>query len=297
LNPVPSRIPVPSSDALLAWFFVSVWGVGFIATKTGLQYAAPFTFLTLRFCLGIVCLLPVLLWLRPSWPRTKKAWGHVIVAGLLMHAIHLSGSHYGQYEGLSAGVVAIILAAQPLLTAMIAALVLQEAASRRQWLGIGIGLIGVLLVVWHKLDIHAMNGTSLIAVLVALIALTVGTLYQRRFLPDTDLWSAAFIQFVASLLLLAPLAIVVESAKVEWAWQLFAAMLFLVVLASILGVSALHILMRHGQATRVSSILYLPPIFAVAAEWLVYRIIPTPLTFVGIVIVCAGVWLAQATDH
>lgn len=297
MNPGSLRIPVPSSDALLAWFFVSVWGVGFIATKTGLQYAAPFTFLTLRFCLGIVCLLPVLLWLRPSWPRTKKAWGHVIVAGLLMHAIHLSGSHYGQYEGLSAGVVAIILAAQPLLTAMIAALVLNEAASRRQWLGISIGLIGVLLVVWHKLDIHAMNGKSLTAVLVALIALTVGTLYQRRFLPDTDLWSAAFIQFVASLLLLAPLAIVVESAKVEWAWQLFAAMLFLVVLASILGVSALHILMRHGQATRVSSILYLPPIFAVAAEWLVYRIIPTPLTLVGIVIVCAGVWLAQTTDH
>ncbi len=297
MNPGLSRIPVPSNDKLLAWFFVSVWGSGFIATKSGLQYAAPFTFLTLRFCLAIVCLLPVLLWLRPIWPNTKRAWGHVIVAGLLMHAIHLSGSHYGQYEGLAAGVVAIILAAQPLLTAMIAALVLKEAASGRQWLGIGIGLIGVLLVVWHKLDIHAMNGKSLMAVLVALIALTVGTLYQRRFLPDTDLWSAAFIQFVASLLLLAPLAIIVESAKVEWAWQLFAAMLFLVVLASILGVSALHILMRHGQATRVSSILYLPPIVAVAAEWLVYRIIPTPLTFVGMVIVCAGVWLAQATDH
>lgn len=297
MNPGLSRIPVPSNDKLLAWFFVSVWGSGFIATKSGLQYAAPFTFLTLRFCLAIVCLLPVLLWLRPIWPNTKRAWGHVIVAGLLMHAIHLSGSHYGQYEGLAAGVVAIILAAQPLLTAMIAALVLKEAASGRQWLGIGIGLIGVLLVVWHKLDILAMNGKSLMAVLVALIALTVGTLYQRRFLPDTDLWSAAFIQFVASLLLLAPLAIIVESAKVEWAWQLFAAMLFLVVLASILGVSALHILMRHGQATRVSSILYLPPIVAVAAEWLVYRIIPTPLTFVGMVIVCAGVWLAQATDH
>jgi drug/metabolite transporter (DMT)-like permease len=297
LNPGLSRIPVPSNDKLLAWFFVSVWGSGFIATKSGLQYAAPFTCLTLRFCLAIVCLLPVLLWLRPIWPNTKRAWGHVIVAGLLMHAIHLSGSHYGQYEGLAAGVVAIILAAQPLLTAMIAALVLKEAASGRQWLGIGIGLIGVLLVVWHKLDIHAMNGKSLMAVLVALIALTVGTLYQRRFLPDTDLWSAAFIQFVASLLLLAPLAIIVESAKVEWAWQLFAAMLFLVVLASILGVSALHILMRHGQATRVSSILYLPPIVAVAAEWLVYRIIPTPLTFVGMVIVCAGVWLAQATDN
>jgi drug/metabolite transporter (DMT)-like permease len=286
------RPRAPLSDTFLAWFFVIVWGTGFIATKTGIQYAAPFTFLSLRFCLGIVCLIPVLLWLRPRWPSTPAEWGHVIVAGLLMHAIHLSGSHYGQYEGLSAGVVAIILAAQPLLTAMIAAALLKEAPSARQWLGIFVGLSGVALVVWHKIDIHAMNAKSLTALIVALLALTIGTLYQRRFLADADLWSAAFIQFVVSLLVLAPLAIAVEDAQVVWAWQLLAAMGFLVVFASILAVSALHVLMRHGQATRVSSILYLPPVFAVAAEWAVYGVVPTALTFVGILIVCFGTWLA-----
>jgi drug/metabolite transporter (DMT)-like permease len=280
-------------DTFLAWFFVIVWGTGFIATKTGIQYAAPFTFLSLRFCLGIICLLPVLLWLRPRWPTTPAIWAHVVVAGLLMHAIHLSGSHYGQYEGLSAGVVAIILAAQPLLTAMIAAALLNEAPSVRQWCGIFVGLAGVALVVWHKIDIQAMNTKSLTALLVALLALTIGTLYQRRFLSEADLWSAAFIQFIASLVVVAPLAVIVEEARVEWAWQLLAAVLFLVVFASILAVSALHVLMRRGQATRVASILYLPPLFAVAAEWVIYGVVPTTPTFAGITVVCFGTWLAS----
>ncbi len=280
------------SDAFLAWFFVFVWGSGFIATKTGLQYAAPFTFLSMRFAIGIVCLLPVLMWLRPHWPRTPKVWLHLAVAGLLMHAIHLSGSHYGQFEGLSAGVVAIVLAAQPLLTALIAARLMSERPSRRQWLGIFVGLAGVALVVWHKLEIQAMTPTSLIALITALLALTIGTLYQRRYLKDVDLFVAAFIQFIISAIVLAPLAYFVEGAAVVWAWPLLVAMLFLVVFASVLAVSALHVLMRRGEAVRVSSILYLPPVIAVAAEWVFFRVVPTGITFFGVAIVCLGVWMA-----
>lgn len=288
----PSAVSAPRIDALLAWYFVTVWGVGFIATKAGLQYAAPFTFLSLRFAFGLLCLIPVLLWLKPQWPRGRRLWGHVVVAGLLMHAVHLSGSHYSQYTGLSAGVVAIILAAQPLLTAAIAVKWLGERPGARQWLGIVIGLAGVGLVVWHKININAMSMASLIAITTALLALTLGTLYQRRFLADVDLFAAAFIQFAVSLLVLAPLALGVEGFRVAWSWQLAAAIAFLVIFASILAVSALHHLMRHGEATRVSSILYLPPVFAVAAEWLVYDVVPSGLTFVGILVVSAGVALA-----
>ncbi len=292
-NPLSTlRVGPVLSDAFLAWYFVIVWGSGFIATKTGLQYAAPFTFLSMRFAIGIVCLMPLLLWLKPRWPTTKMVWLHVVIAGLLMHAIHLSGSHYGQYTGLSAGVVAIVLAVQPLLTAMAAAWLLGESPSSRQWLGIGLGLAGVALVVWHKIDIDAMSSASLTALGIALLALTAGTLYQRRFLKDVDLFSAALIQFIASLLVLAPLSVAIEGAQVVWSWPLIAAMLFLVVFASILAVSALHTLMRHGEATRVSSILYLPPVVAVACEWLFYRVVPTGITFIGFAIVCLGVWLA-----
>ncbi len=280
------------SDTLLAWYFVIIWGTGFIATKIGIQYAAPFTFLSLRFLFGIACLLPVLMWQKPSWPRHLRQWLHIVIAGLLMHAIHLSGSHYAQYEGLSAGVVAIILAAQPLLTAMIAAWLLDEPPTPRQWLGILIGLWGVALVVWHKIDIQAMNTKSLAAIIIALLALTVGTLYQRRFAKDVDLFAASLVQFIASFIALAPLAYLVEGVQIRWAWPLFAAIFFLVIFASILAVSGLHTLMRHGEATRVSRILYLPPIVAVAAEWLLFQVVPTPITLVGIAIVCVGVWLA-----
>jgi hypothetical protein len=101
-------------ESLLAWYFVSVWGSGFIATKIGLQHAAPFTFLALRFAFGLCCLIPIMLIMRPRLPATRAELGHVVVAGLLMHAVHLGGSHYTQYLGMSAGITALLLSARAL---------------------------------------------------------------------------------------------------------------------------------------------------------------------------------------
>jgi drug/metabolite transporter (DMT)-like permease len=286
------KAPLHLSDNVLAWYFVIVWGSGFLATKTGIQYAAPFTFLSLRFAVGIVFLLPIVLILKPRWPNTSAEWFHIIVAGLLMHAIHLSGSHYAQYLGMSAGVAAIILAAQPLLTAIIAAVWLSERPSARQWLGVAIGLAGVAMVVWHKINIAAVGAASLVAVATGLAALTAGTLYQRRFCARADLRSSALIQFAACLLVMAPLSYFVEGAVVRWSWPLLFALLFLVVFASIFAVNALHTLMRRGEATRVSGMLYLPPIVAVALEWPLFGVVPTLLSIIGIAITCVGVALA-----
>src|SRR5487761_2499497 len=224
-------------DSLLAWYFVAVWGSGFIATKVGLQYAAPFTFLTLRYSFGLACLIPLVLVLRPRWPSSRAELAHILVAGLLMHAVNLGGSHYAQYLGMSAGVTALILAAQPLLTALV--------ASR--------------------------------------------SLYQRVFCPRADLYSGALLQFAISLAVLAPLAWTVEGMHVRWAWQLFAAIAFLVILASILGVNVLHTLMRHGEAARVTSLMYLTPVFAVVLELLMFGVVPTPLSLVGMAVTCLGV--------
>ena len=279
-------------DALLAWYFVVIWGSGFIATKIGIQYAAPFTFLSLRFAFGIACLLPLVLWLKPAWPKSRREWLHIVVAGLLMHAIHLSGSHYAQYLGMSAGIAAVILALQPLATALFARGA-GERVTRLQWVGIALGFAGVALIVWHKIDVRAVTAGSLIAVLTGLVSLTVGTLYQRKFCPTVDLRSGALIQFVASLIVLLPLSIAVEGAKVQWSWPLLGAIAFLVIGASILAVNALHTLMRHGEATRVTSMLYLPPIFAVAMEYLVFGVVPTVISFVGIAITSVGVALAM----
>lgn len=288
VNPTTRR-----TDALLAWYFVTVWGSGFIATKIGLQYAAPFTFLTLRYAFGVMCLVPLVLWLKPSWPSTRQEWFHIVVAGLLMHAIHLSGSHYTQYLGMSAGITAVILALQPLATALIAIPWFGERPQPRQWLGIALGFAGVALIVWHKIDIRAVTPGSLVAVGIGLASLTAGTLYQRRYCATVDLRSGALIQFVISLAVLAPLSLMIEGAEVRWTGPLLASIAFLVIGASIIGVNALHTLMRHGEAARVTSMMYLPPIFAVAIEFLAFGVVPTPLSIAGIAITALGVALAM----
>ena len=276
---------------LLAWYFVAIWGSGFIATKIALQHAAPLTFLSLRFAFGILCLIPIVLWTRPAWPNSAAGFVHVIVAGLLMHAVHLGGSHYTQYLGLSAGITAVLLCIQPLITALIAARWMHEKLYRLQWAGIAVGLAGVTLIVWHKIDMREAGTGSLIAVAVALVGVTAGSLYQRAFCLRVDLRAAALVQFAATLLVLAPLALAFEDNSVRWSWALAGALLYLVICASLLAVSAWHYLMRHGAATRVTSLVYLTPVFAIVPEFLWFGITPSTTSWAGIVITCMGVGL------
>lgn len=281
----------PWFDTLLAWYFVLIWGSGFLATKVALQYAGPLTLVTLRFALGLMFLLPLAVLLRFRWPQTLRAWAHVIVAGLILHAVYLAGSSGAQSLGMSAGTTALILAGQPLLTAFIAAFWMSERLAPAQWAGIALGLAGMLLVVWHKIDIRAITPVSLLAVGSALAATTCGTLYQRTFCPEVDLRSASLIQFGASLIVLLPLAWGFEELRVQWAWQLVAAAAFLVIFASLLALNAFHLLMRRGQATRVATLIYLTPIITVILEYLMFGVVPTLLSLTGMAIVCAGVAL------
>ncbi|WP_168798649.1 DMT family transporter [Herbaspirillum sp. ST 5-3] len=291
----PSATPADARyDSLLAWFFVLVWGSGYLASKTGMHYAAPFTFLSLRYAFGVLCLIPLLIITRPAWPADRRELFHVCVAGLLMHAIYLSGSHYAQYLGMSAGVTALILATQPLFTAAFAHRVMREHLGWRQWLGVALGLAGVMLVVWHKFNLRAVTVSSLFAVILSLGSITVGTLYQRSFCKTADLRSSSFIQFVVSLLVLAPLAWRVEGFVVHWSWQLVVSIVFLVIFASILGVNALHTLMRRGHAAKVTSLLFLTPIIAVFLEWIMFDVVPGWLSVIGIAVTCAGVALVSA---
>ncbi|MDB5803214.1 MAG: hypothetical protein JWN73_536 [Betaproteobacteria bacterium] len=287
----PAAPALPSS--FLAWYFVIVWGSAYLATKAGLQYAAPFTFLTLRFTFGLACVSLWALATRPPLPRSWREFGHIAVAGLLMHAVNLGGSHYAQYLHMSAGVAALILSLQPLFTALIMWRFSHEAMRRHQWLGVLLGLVGVTLVVWHKIDVHAISAAALGAVCISLAAITVATLYQRRFCPHADLRSAALIQFSVCVLTLAPLAWLVEGFRINWTWQMAGSIVFLVIGGSIFAVNALHTLMRRGAATRVTSLLYLTPIIAVVLELLLFGVVPDPLMIVGMVIACCGVALVN----
>src|SRR3954468_23639257 len=276
-------------NALLAWYFVAIWGAGYVATKIGLEYAPPFTFLSLRFAFGLLCLLPVVLLWRPRWPRNPMEWLHLAVAGLLMHAVQLGGSHYAQYLGMSAGVAALIISCQPLLTAVAVSFLFNEKITPGQWLGVFVGLTGVALVVWHKIDVREVGWASLLGTLIALAGVTAATLYQRTFAPKADLRAAAVVQFAASAVVLTPLAVGIEGFHVDWSWPLLGSIAFLVIFASLIGVSVLKWLMRHGEATRVAGMMYLPPVFAVILEMVLFGVVPSALSFAGMAIACAGV--------
>jgi len=284
-------------DSALAWYFVLVWGSGYVATKVALQYTTPLVFLSIRYALGIVCLSALALATPLRWPRQGVEWLHIVIAGLLVHALNLGGSHYAQYLGLSAGTVALILAAQPLVTACIVSLWMHERLLPRQWLGVALGLGGVALVVWHKLDIQAMSKASLFAVSLSLVGTTLGALYQRAFCARVDLRCASLIQFAASLGVLLPLALVFEGWHVHWNVALVAAAGYLVVGASILALNAFHILMRRGEATRVASLIYLTPIIAVLCEFLLFHVLPTLLSVGGMALACLGVALVAGRSR
>jgi len=274
---------------LLSAYFVVIWGAGYVASRAALQYAAPFTYIGVRYSIAAVLALVFALALRARWPASRSQWGHVAVAGLLSHGGYLAGSHYAQYWGLSAGVTALILALQPLVTALIAARWLGERLTRTQAVGVVVGLAGVALVVAHKFDLGAITLGSLGAVAWALACVTAGTLYQRHFGHDTDLRSSVVIHFAATALVMLPLGALVEGFDITWNWQIAATLAYHVLPASIGAFTVLHFLMRHGQATRVTSLLYLTPPVAALCEWMLFGVAPTALMLVGMVVTCAGV--------
>lgn len=286
----PADTPLSRSAlAGLSAYFVVIWGAGYVASRAALQYAAPFTYIGVRYAIAAVLALLLALALRAQWPQTRQQWGHIAVAGLLSHGGYLAGSHYAQYWGLSAGVTALILALQPLVTALIAARWLGERLTRTQAIGVVVGLAGVGLVVAHKFDLGAITLGSLGAVAWALACVTAGTLYQRHFGRDADLRSSIVIHLGVTALVMLPLGCAVEGFRIHWVWQIAATLAYHVIPASMGAYTVFHFLMRRGQATRVTSLLYLTPPVAALCEWLLFGVAPTALTVAGMIIACAGV--------
>ncbi len=289
--PIENRAVQPLSQLVLvglATYFVTVWGAGFVASRIALQYAAPFSYIGVRYAIAFAVAM-LAFGLRATWPATPALWAHVAVAGLLSHAGYLGGSHYAQAWGLSAGVTALVLALQPLMTAVVMAGWLHERLSARQMLGVAVGLAGVALVVAQGVEGGPVPVGSLLVVLWALVCVTAGTLYQRQFCAGVDLRSAVCIHFAATAALMLPLGAAVEGFRVEWNAQIAGSLAYHVVLASIGAYSIFHVLLRRGQATAVTSLLYLTPPVAALCEWLVFGVAPTLVMWTGMVVACVGV--------
>ena len=249
--------------------FVLLWSTGFIGARMGLPHAEPFIFLAFRFFILAALLSAAgMLW-RAPWPTSWVQAGHLAVVGLLMHGFYLGSVFWAISTGTSAAVAALIVGIQPLLTAVAAGPYLGEKVSARQWIGLLLGFAGVALVVGDDLVLDSGNGAGVIACIVALCGITLGTLYQKRHGGAMDLRTGSAVQFAAAAVAMLILTVVFEEGRVVWTGEFIFALSWLVVVLSIGAMSLLYLLIRQGAATKVASLFYLvPPVVAIEAYFL-----------------------------
>ena len=280
--------------AAMPGIFVLLWSTGFIGAKFGLPYAEPFTFLFIRFALTLMLLIPLTWLMRISWPSSPRLWKHIAVSGLLVHGTYLGGVFYGIYLGMPAGLAALLVGLQPLLTAACAGPLLGERLTKQQWLGLLLGLIGISLVLGSKLELGStlfsgFGAGALISVMAALAGISLGTLYQKRYCTSMPLLSGAVIQYIAAGVLLGFGALLFESREVEWSMTFILTLGWLVLILSIAAILLLMALIKKGEASRVASLFYLvPPVTALQAWWLFDERLPL-LGLAGMVIAIIGV--------
>jgi drug/metabolite transporter (DMT)-like permease len=258
--------------AFMPMLFVLMWSTGFIIAKFGLPFAPPLTFLLLRFSGVLIVLIPLAFMIRARWPVGQI--GALAVAGVLMQAGYLGGVWCAIKIGMPAGLSALVVGMQPILTAF-AAPIIGESVRRRQWLGLMLGLSGVALVVGSSIKLSGLSWNSIALCLMALASITVGTLYQKRHCPHFDLRTGTIIQFAASLLVMLPFAIYFEHfnftfASVVWNASFIGSLLWSVLVLSIASIFLLFALLRKSAATNVTSLMYLTPPTTAVMAWLIF---------------------------
>jgi drug/metabolite transporter (DMT)-like permease len=296
---IPKELPPGRWVALMPFLFVVIWSTGFVAAKYGLPYAPPLTFLLVRFIVVLAMLVPLVLLARAPWPRGQT--GHIAVAGVLMHAGYLGGVWCAIKLGMPAGLSALIVGMQPILTAFAAPLI-GESVRQRQWIGLVLGLGGVALVVANKISLAGLSLASIALCLLALASITVGTLYQKHYCPRFDLRTGTIIQYAASAMVMLVLALAFENldpafSTVRWTPEFIGALLWSVFALSIGAIFLLYALIRKSAATKVSSLMYLTPPTTALMAWAVFGEVFSLIGIAGMVLAVVGVAFVVKSDR
>jgi drug/metabolite transporter (DMT)-like permease len=273
--------------------FVFLWSTGFVGAKMGLPYAEPFTYLSWRFAIVTVVMAGLALLTRAPWPTSPGLWLHIAISGLLLHGVYLGGVFASINHGVPAGVSSLIVGIQPLLTAIAAGPLLKERVTRLQWAGFLLGLLGVSMVVWNKLGLGAGTPWGMGLSVIALLGMTAGTLYQKKYCPNLDLRSGAVIQFGAAGIVVFGIALVSETMVVEWSGEFIFALTWMVLVMSFGAISLLFLLIRRGEATRVASLFYMVPPSTALLAWLLFDEVLDATAMAGMAVAVVGVALVN----
>jgi drug/metabolite transporter (DMT)-like permease len=286
----------PLFDRFAPLFFVLIWSTGWIVARYSAEYADPLTFLCFRFASAGVLLLGLALVARAPFPKTAREWAHALVAGIFLHAIYLGGVWWAIRAGLPASISALIAAVQPIGTALLAPALLGERGSWRRSLGVALGLVGLLLVLWPKLS-AANVGTSSLTIIainvVAMLGSMAGFFYQKRFLPAGDLRAMTGVQYVGAFAIMLPAAYLLEPMRIEWNLTMGLVLAWSVLALSIGAIWLLLLLIRHGEVSRASQLIYLVPPTAAAQAWLLFGETLNALQIAGMALTAAGVAIAS----
>jgi drug/metabolite transporter (DMT)-like permease len=270
--------------------FVLIWSTGFIVARFGMPQSPPMKFLAVRYALSILCFLPWIVIAKVPWPTGRAQWQHLAVTGILMHGCYLGGVWAAVKAGMGSGLVALIVGLQPVLTAFW----LTSRGGRistRQWWGLMLGFLGLLMVVSRKFgsggEAHWLNMALAVG---ALFGITIGTLYQKRFVAACDVRTASVIQLGAALLATVPMTLL-ETEAMHWSPDLLGAMAWSVLALTLGGSSLLYLLIQRGAAASVTSLMYLVPPCTAMMAWLLFSEPITALTIAGTLITAVGVSL------
>jgi drug/metabolite transporter (DMT)-like permease len=270
--------------------FVLIWSTGFIVARYGMPNSPPMKFLAMRYGLSIVCFVTWVVLCRVQWPTSRRQWLHLTVTGIFMHAGYLGGVWIAVKAGMGSGLSALIVGLQPVLTA----LWLSSTGGRiagRQWAGLVLGFVGLVLVVSRKFGAGGeADWVNMSFVIGALFSITIGTLYQKRFVTACDVRSANAVQLGAALLVTLPL-IFLEAESMHWNVELAGAMAWSVLILTLGGSSLLYLLIQRGAAASVTSLMYLVPPTTALMAWLLFAEPITVYTMVGTALTAVGVSL------
>lgn len=282
----------PVLFAPIAALFIFLWASGFVAAKYGLPYAEPFTLMAIRFMVGATILVPACFFLRASWPKNLRSVFHILVAGFGVQTLYLIGVYYSIWMGISTGVAALILGLQPLLTGVLAGLFLRETVTRQNWVGLILGFLGLALVVWDRVVSPAETLWGLAILLLGLLGITAGTLYQKKYCGQFDVRCGVALQNIMSCFVMLALAFTFETMQIRWTTEFVFAVLWTAVGLSVFAICLYYWIVQSGAAARVTSLIYLSPPTTALMGWAMFGEILSWRAIVGLIIAMTGVALA-----
>ncbi|HAS6246360.1 TPA: EamA family transporter [Vibrio vulnificus] len=276
----------------IPFLFVLLWASGFVGARLGLQYAEPATLLAIRMLANIALFLLLIVLLRRRVPTGAAFW-HSCVVGLGIHGFYLGGTYWAISLGMPAGLSSLLVGIQPILTALILVVTVQERFRFSQWLGLALGLLGISLVLSGKMDwqTEAHKTLAITLCLIALVGITLGTLYQKRFCHGVDMVGGAMVQYLAATCLFLPFAWQFETMQVQWTTTFILTLVWLVVVLSCAAILLLLYMVKNGAASSVASVFYLvPPVTALQA-WLMFGESFDAKAMVGFLLAAVAVYL------